>query len=99
MSKLLRFLVDHKLLDEGKPLTAYAVAVEGLGRDDGFDTQIDSYPRVQIGRLRRMLDHFYLREKSEYRLFIPFQHYEIILGRNEAASEVEPVSDASPGDA
>lgn len=99
MSKLLRFLVDCKLLDEGKPLTAYAVAVEGLGRDDSFDTQIDSYPRVQIGRLRRMLDHFYLREKSEYRLFIPYQHYEIILGKNETASEAQPGSDAAPGPA
>ena len=97
MSKLLRFLVDYKLRDEGKPLTAYAVAVEGLGRDDNFDTQIDSYPRVQIGRLRRMLDHFYLREKSEYRLFIPYQHYEIILGKNEAGSEPQSAADAAPG--
>ena len=31
MSKLLRFLVDHKLLEETKPLTAYAIAVDGLG--------------------------------------------------------------------
>ena len=89
MSKLLRFLVDHKLSEETKPLTAYAIAVEGLGRDDSFDTQIDSYPRVQIGRLRRMLDHFYLREKSENRLFIPYQHYEIILGTNDAAGDRE----------
>lgn len=93
MSKLLRFLVDHKLLEETTPLTAYAVAVDGLGRDDSFDTQIDSYPRVQIGRLRRMLDHFYLREKSENRLFIPYQHYEIILGENESASGTADVPD------
>ncbi|WP_123906322.1 hypothetical protein [Sphingorhabdus sp. YGSMI21] len=85
MSKLLRFLVDHKLQEDGKPLTAYAVAVDALGRDDSFDTQIDSYPRVQIGRLRRMLDHFYLREKSANRLHIPYHHYEIILGSNEAS--------------
>jgi|TARA_R110002049_G_scaffold35935_5_gene115343 hypothetical protein len=87
MSKLLRFLVDHKLSDDGKPLTAYTVAVDGLGRDDSFDTQIDSYPRVQVGRLRRMLDHFYLREKGEDRLFIPYQHYEIILGKNDSAED------------
>ena len=89
MSKLLRFLVEHKLSEDGQPLTAYAVAVDGLGRDDSFDTQIDSYPRVQIGRLRRMLDHFYLREKSENRLFIPYQNYEIILGPNEAADDTD----------
>jgi tetratricopeptide (TPR) repeat protein len=85
MSKLLRFLVDHKLREDGKPLTAYAVAVDALGRDDSFDTQIDSYPRVQIGRLRRMLDHFYLRENCANRLYIPYHNYEIILGANEAS--------------
>lgn len=98
MSKLLRFLVDYKIEDAGKPLTAYTVAVDGLGRNDSFDTQIDSYPRVQIGRLRRMLDHFYLREKSEKRLFIPYQHYEIILGRNEGATDTETPPVASLGD-
>ena len=87
MRKLLQFLVDHKLLEEGTPLTAYAVAVDGLGRDDNFDTQIDSYPRVQIGRLRRMLDHFYLLEKSEHRLFIPYHHYEIMLGPNDGGDD------------
>ncbi|MEH6660065.1 MAG: hypothetical protein V7679_00330 [Parasphingorhabdus sp.] len=99
MSKLLRFLVDHKLLEEGKPLTAYAVAVDALGRDDSFDTQIDSYPRVQIGRLRRMLDHFYLREKSANRLYIPYHHYEIILGSNEAgkAADLPPTEDLPVG--
>jgi len=90
MSKLLRFLVDHKLLEEGTPLTAYAVAVDGLGRDDNFDSQIDSYPRVQIGRLRRMLDHFYLLEKSEHRLFIPYHHYEIMLGPNDGGEDNYP---------
>ncbi len=86
MSKLLRFLADYKLSEDSRPLTAYAVAVDALGRDDGFDTQADSYPRVQIGRLRRMLDHFYLRENSENRLSIPYQHYEIVLGPNETFS-------------
>tara|TARA_R110001599_G_scaffold177911_6_gene370249 strand:+ start:2133 stop:3821 length:1689 start_codon:yes stop_codon:yes gene_type:complete len=83
MSKLLRFLVDYKLQGERKPLTAYTIAVDALDRDDGFDTQIDSYPRVQIGRLRRMLDHFYLRETSEKRLSIPYQYYEIVLETNK----------------
>ena len=91
MSKLLRFLVNHQLNEDGKPLTAYAIAVDALGRDDNFNTQIDSYPRVQIGRLRRMLDHFYLREKSENRLSIPYHHYEIILGTNEVDNVTEPV--------
>ena len=60
MSKLLRFLVDYKLSGSSTPLKAYTIAVDALGRDENFDTQTDSYPRVQMGRLRRMLDNFYL---------------------------------------
>lgn len=95
MSKLLRFLVDHKLLGDGKPLTAYTIAVDALGREDGFDTQIDSYPRVQIGRLRRMLDHFYLRENSENRLTIPYHHYEIMVEPNDAADAAKDLLGAA----
>ncbi|MEH6789283.1 hypothetical protein [Parasphingorhabdus sp.] len=86
MSKLLRYLVDYKLQDDDRPLTAYGIAVDALGRDDGFDTQADSYPRVQMGRLRRMLDHFYLREDSENRLSIPYSNYEIVVSENETIS-------------
>lgn len=82
MSKLLRFLIEHKLSDSGAPLKAYSIAVDALGRDDSFDTQIDSYPRVQMGRLRRMLDHFYLRDGGDHRLSIPYNHYAIELGPN-----------------
>ena len=89
MSKLLRFLVDHKLQEENKPLTAYVIAVDALGRDEGFDTQIDSYPRVQIGRLRRMLDHFYQRETSENRLSIPYNNYEITVLPNDSVGAAD----------
>ena len=106
MSRLLRYLVDYKLQDDDRPLTAYGIAVDALGRDDGFDTQIDSYPRVQMGRLRRMLDHFYLREDSENRLSIPYNHYEIVVGVNdsskpssqEVAVDGGPVPDARSAD-
>ena len=98
MSKLLRFMVDHRLQGEGKPLTAYSIAVQALGRDDSFDTQIDSYPRVQIGRLRRMLDHFYRRENGGQRLSIPYQRYEILIGPNEGTDVQARQSGDAPQD-
>src|SRR3546814_12308628 len=61
MRRLLRFLIDQTLAGKGEQLKAYSVAVDGLGRDPDFDAQSDSYPRVQVGRLRRMLAAYYER--------------------------------------
>ncbi|CAO1653923.1 tetratricopeptide repeat protein [Parasphingorhabdus sp. NYA22] len=86
MCKLLRFLVDYKLSGNSVPLKSYTIATDALGRDADFDTQTDSYPRVQMGRLRRMLDNFYLRKGGENRLAIAPNKYEIILEPNVAPS-------------
>ena len=89
MCKLLRFLLDYKLSGNSVPLKSYTIATDALGRDVDFDTQTDSYPRVQMGRLRRMLDNFYLRKGGENRLLIAPNKYEIILVPNMAPSEDE----------
>jgi len=89
MCKLLRFLIDYKLSGNSVPLKSYTIATDALGRDADFDTQTDSYPRVQMGRLRRMLDNFYLRKGGENRLLIAPNKYEIILEPNMAPSEDE----------
>ena len=81
MRRLLRFLIDQTLAGNGDQLKAYSVAVDGLGRDPDFDAQTDSYPRVQIGRLRRMLDAHYARNgfPSGERLIIPNGAYRVYL--------------------
>lgn len=82
MSKLLIFLAENRLSDATFRLTAHIVAVDGMGRDANFDTEINSYPRVQISRLRKMLDNFYIREGGENRLKIPVGNYELLLVPN-----------------
>jgi hypothetical protein len=81
MRRLLRFLVNQTLAGNGEQLKAYGVAVDGLGRDPDFDAQTDSYPRVQVGRLRRMLDAYYTRAGFGYgyRLTIPNGAYRVHL--------------------
>lgn len=79
MSKLLAFLVDYKLEGNSQPLKAYTIAVEALGRSEDFDPHTDSYPRVIIGRLRKIIDNHYLRNPGATRLFIPLNQYEIML--------------------
>ncbi|MBK5265199.1 MAG: hypothetical protein JJE34_08215, partial [Alphaproteobacteria bacterium] len=81
MRRLLRFLIDQTVAGKGGQLKAYSVAVDGLGRDPDFDAQSDSYPRVQVGRLRRMLDIYYSRNglTNDERLVIPNGAYRVFL--------------------
>ncbi|SNS55345.1 hypothetical protein SAMN06295912_1099 [Sphingomonas laterariae] len=94
MRRLLEFLVGETLAGRGDVLKAYAVAVDGLGRPDSFDPQTDSYPRVQVGRLRRMLDAFYAREGAAegLRLHIPQGQYRVFF---DVAGQAAPAESAT----
>lgn len=59
MRRLLRYVVQESMEGRGAQIKAYTLAVDGLGRDEDFDAQQDSYPRVQIGRLRKALETYY----------------------------------------
>jgi len=79
MRRLLDYLVQETLAGRGDQVKAYSVAVDGLGRDPDFDTQADSYPRVQVGRLRRMIDAHYARHplKAGVGLSVPNGSYKV----------------------
>lgn len=96
MRHLLSFLVDETLAGRGDRLKAYSVAVDALGRSADFDPQTDSYPRVQVGRLRKMLDAFYAgAPDTALRLAIPLGGYRVTFHRADPG-EVEAPSVASP---
>src|SRR3546814_14866934 len=59
LSRLLQFLVDHRLRGGRSAPKDSAIATEALGRSADFDPAIDNYPRVMVGRLRAQLDHDY----------------------------------------
>ncbi|MEC8180097.1 MAG: hypothetical protein VX072_10545 [Pseudomonadota bacterium] len=101
-SRLLSYLCEQTLAGDG-PLSQYAIAVDGLGREDSYDLTSDSYPRVQISRLRRNLADYYSRiapghglavhlDKGDYRLHLapPGKAYPERLGNTHA----EPQDDA-----
>jgi hypothetical protein len=79
MSHLLEFLVQFCIQRDARGPKAYTVAVDGLGRDDDFDPNMDSYPRVQVGRLRRMIAGYYASHPRPTRLHIPLGHYQVQL--------------------
>ncbi len=81
LSRLLEFLVETTIGGQGKGLKSYSVAVEGLGREGDFDAQGDTYPRVQVARLRRAMDAFYTSAGADrsHRLWIGSGSYEVTL--------------------
>jgi len=58
--KFLCFVVTETLKNPDVYLKAFSVAVAVYGRDDQFDPQVDPIVRVEAGRLRRTLEHYYL---------------------------------------
>ena len=58
----LRFVVETVLAGHGRQIKGYTIATDALGRDARFNPQTDPIVRVEAGRLRRALDHYYANE-------------------------------------
>ena len=56
----LRFVVEETLAGRAHRLKGYTIALEVFGRPAGFDANLDPIVRIQAGRLRRALEHYYL---------------------------------------
>jgi hypothetical protein len=59
LAAFLRYVVERTLAGENRQIKSYTIAVEALGRDPRFDPQTDPIVRVEAGRLRRALSHYY----------------------------------------
>jgi len=59
-SDFLRFVVEETLAARVHRLKGYTIAIEVFGRAKNFDANLDPIVRIQTGRLRRALEHYYL---------------------------------------
>ena len=75
--KLLEYVVEQTLAGRANRLKAFDLAVAVLGRDERFDPQNDPIVRIEVGRLRRDLEHYYADSGSRdpIRIAIPKGHY------------------------
>lgn len=92
LTRLLQYLVDHRLRGGRAAPKAYAIATEALGRSADFDPAVDSYPRVMVGRLRTLLDRYYAETAWVHRLRVPQGSYEIVV-QNRTAPPARAVLD------
>jgi hypothetical protein len=92
LARLLCYLVETTINGQGRTLKSYSVAVDGLGRSPDFDSQADSYARVQVARLRKLLDSYYADAgaKQGQRLLIDSGSYEVRLVPHVLPSQPQP---------
>jgi TolB-like protein/Tfp pilus assembly protein PilF len=60
LSSFLKFIVEETVNGNTSDLKEYTIAVNGLGRSDDFNPQIDAIVRIHAGRLRRLLNEYYM---------------------------------------
>ena len=91
LSRLLVYLVEHRLESKGPAPKAYAIAIEALGRPADFDASADSYPRVMVGRLRTLMDKYYSGKPWLHRLRIPQGSYEVVVQYRTSPPGLNPM--------
>ncbi len=100
LARLLQWLIDQTLAGRGDSLKSYIVAVEGMGKSEDFDSQADSYPRVQVGRLRKALENHYAQHGplGEQCIYLQPGSYRVRLGPLSQAYPTlyRPLSDQKP---
>ncbi len=60
ISRFLEFVVEEKLSGRTAEIKEYTIGVKALGRPVDFNPQLDAIVRIHAGRLRRMLNEYYL---------------------------------------
>ena len=100
---LLRYLVTATLDDDTEQLKGYTIGIDVFDRDESFDPMLDSIVRVQVGRLRKMLAHYYVTagEPQKILIEIPKGQYGAVFTDLADSADDEPPPDdlpASPQD-
>ena len=86
----MRRLLLYLWANRGQSISEYAIATDGLGRSENFDTGSDASVRVQMSRLRRKLKEFYEENPHEAELLqIPTGGHNLIIVPKEVLPDTE----------
>jgi hypothetical protein len=101
--RFLKYVVQETLAGRAGRIKAYTIAVDVFDRDPSFDPLAHPVVRIEAGRLRRCLEHYYLAEGAadRIRITIPQGGYvpHFIMTDEAAPSVPKALGDADPPNA
>jgi adenylate cyclase len=68
--RFLKFVIQETLAGRADRIKAYSIALDAFDRDPSFNPAADPVVRIEAGRLRRCLEHYYLGEGAADRIRI-----------------------------
>ena len=77
LKRFLSYVVNESLSGNAHLIKGYTLGLEVFDKDENFDPQTDAIVRVEAGRLRRLLESYYLAEgkKSPILITLPKGKY------------------------
>ena len=99
--RFLSYVVEETLAGRGSRIKAYSIALAAFDRKEDFDPLADPIVRIEAGRLRRSLEHYYLTagKAARIRIDIPKGSYSALFTRvdpDRAPSPEEQAPQAAP---
>lgn len=91
MRDLLSYIVDATIRGDEQRLKGYSIGIDVFERGSDFDPSADSIVRVQVGRLRRLLQHYYLTHGADnpIRITVPKGAYKALFESLDAVPDGE----------
>lgn len=98
LRSFLSYIVDKELSGKAAHLKGYSIGIDVFGRSHGFDAGNDPLVRVQAGKLRKLLEHYYETEGAAacLRIRVPLGSYVpeySLVGRTQDAKGAMPPCD------
>ncbi|HEV7248521.1 MAG TPA: hypothetical protein VGN93_16215 [Shinella sp.] len=77
LRSFLSYIVENELSGKAAQLKGYSIGIDVFGRSAGFDAGNDPLVRVQAGKLRKLLEHYYETEgaSDHLRIRVPVGSY------------------------
>ena len=93
LRSFLSYIVENELSGKAAQLKGYSIGIDVFGRPPGFDAGNDPLVRVQAGKLRKLLEHYYETEGASdtLRIRVPLGSYV-----PEYSLQEEPPHDSPP---
>ncbi|HKP23048.1 MAG TPA: hypothetical protein VJV39_04250 [Dongiaceae bacterium] len=98
--RFLSYSVEETLNGRGDRIKAYNIAVAAFDRGDDFDPLADPIVRIEAGRLRRALEHYYLTEgkADPIRIDMPKGSYMAVFSRVQPETNADTQMDPAVAD-